>query len=59
MKNESATPITEQPIYTQSTCPECGGHTLKAKVEWDANVTGFDDRPLTSSWTRNRNRHSI
>ena len=44
MKNESAAPITEQPIYTQFTCPDCGGHFLKAKVECDANVTGFDDR---------------
>lgn len=42
MNNESAAPITEQPIYTQFTCPYCGGHRLVVKVECDATVTGFD-----------------
>ena len=43
MKQESVRPVNVKPIYTQFTCPDCGGHSLKAKVECDAVVTGFDD----------------
>ncbi len=42
MKKESVNPVNEKPIYTQFTCPDCGGHHLGAKVECDATVTGFD-----------------
>jgi predicted RNA-binding Zn-ribbon protein involved in translation (DUF1610 family) len=47
MKNESANPVqNEKPIYTQFTCPDCGGNALRAIVESYATITGFDDNAV-------------
>jgi hypothetical protein len=43
MRQESVRPVNEKSILREFTCPSCGGHTLKAKIECDASITGFDD----------------
>lgn len=43
MTRESLTPINEKPIITQFTCPNCAGHSLKAIVEFDAEINSVDD----------------
>ena len=43
MARESLTPINEKPICTQFTCPNCAGHSLKAIVEFDAEINSVDD----------------
>jgi hypothetical protein len=43
MPKESVSPVNENPFLGEFTCPDCGGHTLKAKIECDASIGGFDD----------------
>lgn len=43
MKNESLSPVNNEPIYKHFTCPDCGGHKLEATLESYAIITGFDD----------------
>jgi hypothetical protein len=46
MKKEPVNSVNEKPIYTQFTCPDCGGHTLRSVVETYATITGFGDEAV-------------